>query len=143
VGNDAAISALLNCREALHRAADLFNTPIMAQETWIDAQLGRLWKKRGPFPGMGSVLTAIGIPLGNFVAQALVDEVGEEGNPWEAWEAFLRGSSTILPEALSTQIAPIVAKSWQRLPDQRRQFLELLSRVDLSKNRPPCLRWVR
>lgn len=139
VGNDAAISALLTCRDALHRAADLVNTPIAAQESWIDAQLGRLWKRRGPFPGMGSVLAAIGVPLGNFVAQALVDEVGDEGNPWAAWDAVLRGSTTILPESLSRLIDPIIGKSWQRLPTERRQFLELLSRVDLSQEQAATL----
>lgn len=65
VGHDAAISALLSCRGALLRASELIGVSITKQEQWIDRELGRLWKKRGPFPGMGSVLCATGVPLGN------------------------------------------------------------------------------
>ena len=85
VGDDAAISALLAMRGSLHRCSELFGYAADASERWIDRELGRLWKKRGPFPGLGAVLSAMGIGMGNFIAQALLDETGENASPWPAW----------------------------------------------------------
>lgn len=132
VSHDAAIGALLSCRAALLRAAELFNFAIADQERWIDQQLGHLWKKRGPFPGLGAVLGATGVPMANFVAQALVDKVGEDGNPWAVWQSALADPRKHLPADLARRLDTTIAKAWQRLPTERRQFLELLSRIDLS-----------
>lgn len=132
VSHDAAISSLLACRSALLRAAELFNVATRKQEAWIDRELGRLWKKRGPFPGLGAVLAATGIPMGNFIAQFLADKAGEEGNPWKEWDAVVAQPEKLLPKDLSQQIDATVAKAWKRMPEDRRSFLELLSRIDLS-----------
>lgn len=139
VGNDAAISALLACRTALLRAAEMFSVATEAQETWLDRQLGRLWKKRGAFPGLGSLLASTGVPMGNFVAQALVDSVGEDGNPWDAWNGVLADPGTILSPQLARLVDPIVIKAWKRMPTERRQFLEILSRIDLTLDQASLL----
>ncbi|HVJ44295.1 MAG TPA: AAA family ATPase [Dongiaceae bacterium] len=133
VSDDAAISALLSCRAALDRASRLFSFAVAPQERWIDQQLGRLWKRRGAFPGIGAVLNAIGVRLGHFVAQALQDKVGEEGNPWLAWEAAMKDPAKHLPADLARGIDPIIIKAWQHMPGERRQFLELMSRIDLAQ----------
>jgi hypothetical protein len=132
VGNDAAIDALLACRAALLRAGELFSFQSQPQERWIDKQLGRLWRKRGAFPGIGSILTATGVPMGNFIAQALTNKVGEEGNPWEAWRQAINAPDRYLPKDLATHLDATIIKSWKRMPEDRRRFLELLSRVDLT-----------
>jgi hypothetical protein len=132
VSSDSAISALLNCRAALLRASQLFSFDSRRQEHWIDQQLGRLWKKRGAFPGLGAILTATGVPMGNFIAQALMDKVGENGNPWQAWDSALSAPGQHLPVELTHHLDETIAKSWQRHPAPRRKFLELLSRIDLA-----------
>jgi hypothetical protein len=132
VGHDAAISALLACRSALLRAAELFNVGTKKQEQWIDRELGRLWKKRGPFPGLGAVLCSIGIPMGNFIAQTLNEKVGDDGNPWTAWETALQAPGQHLPKELARHIDTTIAKAWKRMDKERRSFLELISRVDLT-----------
>ncbi len=139
VGHDTAISALLNCRAALLRASELFNYDIKKQERWIDQELGRLWKKRGPFPGLGSILCATGIPLGNFIAHTLTDKAGEEGNPWQEWAKALANPKAYLPPELSRHIDNTIAASWQRMPSDRRAFLELISRIDLSDDQARML----
>ncbi len=139
VGHDAAIGALLACRDALLRANQLFNVSIAKQEQWIDRELGRLWKKRGPFPGFGAVLGAVGVPMGNFVAQSLVDKVGEQGNPWQAWDAALRDPKKHLPAELARRLDATTVKAWQRMPAERRKFLELLSRIDVTAEQAEIL----
>lgn len=139
VSHDAAISALLACRDALLRAAERFDVSISKQEQWIDLELGRLWKSRGPFPGLGAILTATGTPLGNFIAQSLIDQVGDEGNPWDAWDAALQAPDKHLPQELARNVDGYIAKSWLRMGKERRAFLELLSRIDLSQDQAAFL----
>lgn len=134
VGNDAAISALLACRAALLRSAELFNVSIEQQEKWIDRELGRLWRKRGPFPGLGAILCATGVPLGNFIAQSLVDKVGDDASPWPYWHKVLQNPAEHLSAELARHIDSTIAKSWQRMAPDRRAFLEMLSRMDLSSD---------
>lgn len=132
VGHDAAISSLLACRAALLRSAELFNVATGKQEQWIDREVGRLWKKRGPFPGLGAVLCAPGIPMGNFVAQTLIERVGDDGNPWPAWDTCIQDPPKHLPKELSRHIDGTIAKAWKRMGKERRDFLELLSRIDVT-----------
>jgi hypothetical protein len=132
VSHDAAISSLLACRAALQRAGELFSCTTRKQEQWIDRELGRLWKKRGPFPGLGAVLSATGISMGNFLAQALTEKAGENGNPWTAWDAALSDPTKHLPKELVQNIDDTIAKAWKRMGKERRAFLELLSRIDLT-----------
>jgi GTPase SAR1 family protein len=139
VSHDAAIASLLACRSALQRSAELFNVATAPQEQWIDQQLGHLWKKRGPFPGLGAVLSATGVPMGHFVAQALVDKVGEDGNPWVAWQAAVADPRKHLPADLARHIDSTIAKDWQRKAPERRAFLTLLSRIDLTAEQAEVL----
>ena len=132
VGHDAAIDSLLACRDALLRAEKLFDLKTAKQLEWIDGELGRLWEKRGPFPGLGAVLSATGIKMGNFIAQAINEKAADEANPWQIWDTVLTAPEAHLPKELAKHIDGTIAKSWQRLSQERRQFLELLSRIDLS-----------
>lgn len=139
VSDDAAIDALLSCRAALHRARQLFNVETARQERWIDQQLGRLWKKRGGFPGMGAVLSATGIEMGHFVAHALSEKVGEEGNPWVAWDEALKDPAAHLPPDLARRLDATVVRSWELMSPDRRAFLELLSRVAVTADQASIL----
>ena len=139
VGDDAAIEALLSMRAALLRASELFKADIRKQETWIDLELGRLWQKRGPFPGMGAVLHASGVPMGNFIAQALSDRAGVSDSPWSVWFSALEAPSDYFRAELASRIDSTIAKAWKFMGPERQLFLELLSRVDLSQEQANAL----
>lgn len=132
VGADAAISSLLSIREALQKSSELFGFKSDPYEKWIDLELGQLWNSRGPFPGLGSVLNATGVTMGNFIAQALIDKVGEEESPWPAWFDALKDPASSLPPELARHLDDTIAKAWQRMEKDRLGYLELLSRMDLS-----------
>ena len=139
VRDDAAIEALLSMRVALLKSAELFGADIRKQEEWIDRELGRLWQKRGPFPGMGAVLYACGVPLGNFVASAVGDKAGDNRSPWEVWDSLLDSPQEHLAPELARGIDPTVAQAWKGMTSERRTFLELLSRVDLTQEQAKAL----
>ena len=139
VGDDAAISALLAMRGSLHRCSELFGYAADASERWIDRGLGRLWKKRGPFPGLGAVLSAMGVGMGNFIAQALLDDAGENASPWPAWFKALDDPDALLPPELARHVDDSIAKAWNRMSGGRRAFLKLLSRMDLTQGQASLL----
>lgn len=139
VGDDAAIEALLSIRGALSKSAELFGADIGKQEAWIDRELGRLWHQRGPFPGMGAVLYACGVPMGNFVSKALNDLAGSTESPWGLWFSLLDSPEDYLPAELARRIDRTTAMAWQGMPAERRAFLELLSRVDLTPEQAMAL----
>ena len=132
VSDDAAIESLQAMRVSLLRSAKLFGSDVRKQENWIDQELGRLWRKRGPFPGLGAVLHACGVPMGNFIARALNEYAGEDESPWSIWFSLLDTPNDYLQPELARRVDATTAKAWKQMPDARRTFLELLSRIDLT-----------
>ncbi len=139
VSDDAAIEALMSMRAALGRAKALFGADVDRQDGWIDAELGRLWRNRGAFPGMGAVLSATGLPMGNFIARALSERARDDESPWRAWFACVDNPGGYLHPDLARRVDSSIAASWKRMPTERRAFLELLSRVDLTQGQANIL----
>ena len=140
VSDDAAIDALRAIRSSLLKCTELFGADTHKQATWIDQELGRLWENRGPFPGMGSVLSAMSVPMGNFIARE-VTEQAENNNEslWDVWFSLLDSPDKYLTDELAKHIGPTTAKSWQLMPEERRAFLELLSRIDITHSQAEAL----
>ena len=139
LGDDAAIEALLSMRTALLKCAELFGADVRKQEAWIDNELDRLWQKRGPFPGMGAVLYACGVSLGNFVARAVDEQAGDDRSPWSVWFSLLDSPKDYLQPELAKCIDQTTAMAWKRMTGERRQFLEILSRIDLTQEQAKAL----
>ena len=139
VGDDAAIEALLSMRTALSKSAELLDVDIQKQELFIDVELGRLWQNRGPFPGMGAVLHACGVPLGNFVARAVSEYAGDDRSPWSVWFSLLDSPKDYLQPELARCVDRTIAMAWKGMTAERRAFLELLSRVDLTQEQANAL----
>lgn len=139
VSDDAAIEALLSMRAALLKAAELFAADTRKQEEWIDRELGRLWRQRGPFPGMGAVLHASGVPLGNFIARALSEHAADGKSPWSVWFSAIDAPGDYFQPELARRVDKTIAAAWKRMGAERRAFLELLSRVDLTREQAQAL----
>jgi hypothetical protein len=131
VTHDGAISGLLAMDVALARAEADLRLPTSAQREWIHDELTRLWRVRGPFPGLGSVLTAFGLSRGLFVAHALQKGAGENADPWPRVDAAFRDPAGVLPDELRRDIKEL-APTWNNLPKSRRSVLRLLSRFELD-----------
>ena len=133
VSTDIAIAALLASADAL-RAAKAAGLPGMHDSAlkWIDGELGRLWKLRGPFPGLGAVLTGMGLDFGHSIAWTLTELSGEIGHVWNLVDQMFTAPSKLLPTHLAKTVVGTVAKSWARLPAKRRAVHELLARFALE-----------
>lgn len=49
--------------------------------TWCNDCLVQIWRERGKYPGFGNILTALGLPYGNDIYDALRKENGAEDTP--------------------------------------------------------------
>lgn len=131
VSHDGAIAALLAMDAALLRLETEVGIETRAQRDWLHTELARLWKVRGPYPGLGPVLTAFGLSRGVFIAHALQQTAGENEDPWPAVDAAFRDPVSALPKELRRDIKEL-APTWKGLPAARRSYLKLLSRFEIS-----------
>lgn len=129
---DGALSTLLSVVEALRNAQRLLGGDFSKQIAWIDEQITRLWRQRGPCPGLGAVLGAMGVPLGSFVATEVTQQTGPEKDPWPLVEQMLATPDLVLSKELATQLDSVIGKAWKRCGEIRKAYIRLLSRFDLT-----------
>jgi ATP-dependent exoDNAse (exonuclease V) alpha subunit len=133
VTHDGAIAALLSLETALGRQEKELGIASGWQCEWIHDELIRLWKVRGPFPGLGAVLAAFGLSRGIFVAHALQQTAGENQDPWPLVENAFKNPDSVLPKQLHTDLKEL-APTWKALAAERKSYLRLMSRFELTKD---------
>ena len=136
VSHDHAIAAVLNCIRALDRIETVLPGPWRRAKAWLDQQLNRLWRLRGPFPGFGSALSAFLGDGGNLVAYELADQSAEgsgDGNadPWLAFEEVMRAPDRSTDSA-NKLIGKGFANAWLAMAPERKELLKLLSRFSIE-----------
>ena len=136
VSHDHAIASVLSCLRALERIDDVLPGPWAQISAWLDRQLNRLWRMRGPYPGFGSALTAFLGDGGNLVAYEIAEECAKgstDGNvdPWPAFERIMQAPDTA-PEAVKEHVGEGFAGAWRGMAAERRECLKLLSRFALN-----------
>lgn len=132
VSNDTAIDVLLSCDESLKKAVEYkIKGPWEKSIHWINEQLDKLWKMRGPYPGMGSALTALGFSLGNFIAMELEKLRNDEEDPWDLLEKVMINPDQYLSSNLAGEVKDM-KDIWEVLSSEEKDLLKLLSRFDIS-----------
>lgn len=141
VGAGSAIAALLSVKQALGTYAERFGGTWTSQLRWIDHRLGELWNLRGPYPGLGSVLSAMGVEHGYQLAHHCWEKAGENADPWPVLASLVRDPKR-LPGDLKAQVKGF-AQTWNYYASdrgkRRLEFAKLLARFDLSFNQ--VVRW--
>lgn len=143
VGHDAAISALQSLAGALRKIKDILEGPWERCLRWIDVELARLWRLRGPFPGLGAALQAFGLEHGNLLAMQITQAIAKEDavlreNPWDIFAALLE-DPTMLGEEAAQWLGPTYRAMWESLHESDRSTLQLLSRFALTKEQAEAL----
>lgn len=139
LAHDGAIASLLAIEKAIKAMRHhLSDEPWDEHLAWIDAELNRLWEVRGAFPGLGAALNAFGFPHGNLLAWHIASQGNEKFDPWIALGDVLKKPDN-LPGYLRDGIGDTLRKKWEKLPQERRALLILLSRFNLTDAQ--ALRW--
>ncbi|WP_164586733.1 AAA family ATPase [Rhizobium ruizarguesonis] len=136
VSHDQAVAVLLAAATVVGRYETLLPGDWGAARRWIDAELNRLWRLRGAYPGLGSALGALGLPNGTLLAHAVGNLLHADGgedvrDPWPVVETVLRDPKRLPPDLIGS-VGPVAAKLWDSLRPERRDLLKLLARFELS-----------
>jgi hypothetical protein len=130
LSDDAALQALA----AIQRAAQALPTlglsvPPAALE-WLETQIARLWKLRGPTPGLPTVLSYLGVERPHNAARALIAAAGDG----DVWQMLAKGftNPAALPEPARHLVGTTVGRIWARRSAVERDALRMLSGMDLS-----------
>ena len=141
VSSGSAIAALLSVKTALTNYDAQFGGDWSNQFKWIDRQLGQLWTMRGPYPGMGSVLCAMGVEHGYQLAYHCWEQASENGDPWPVLAEVVQDQKK-LPGDLREQVDGF-RDTWAYYCSGRRTarliFSKLLARFDITL--PQAMRW--
>lgn len=139
---DIALSTLVRCLESVRKIREhgIAKGPWERREEWLNEQIALAWQDRGPFPGLGPVLEALGMRLGTALALELRSSgmVKAGVDPWPIVDAILRCKQKP-PQPAYAEDLKAIRETWTSLPDERRALLKLLSRFALTSAQ--ALRW--
>lgn len=140
VTHDGAIAGLLSCKASLEKCRSVVNEPVDRMLKWIDVQLGRLWKLRGPYPGLGAALTAFGVEHGSFLGYEIASQLDENTDPWPLVDKVFHNPA-ILPTELASQITTELQKKWKEISarkPKRLDLLKLIARFEVTAEQATC-----
>lgn len=130
LSDDAALQALASLQASAEALPSLgLDVPATAIE-WLETQTARLWKLRGPTPGLAAVLAYLRIEHPHTVARELISEAGD-GDVWQIIDAGF-ADPTVLPAPLQAFAGKTAARVWARRTDAEKDVLRLLSGMDIS-----------
>lgn len=131
LSNDTVIESLINCMKALNTIQNNIEIDYSKQIRWINNALDEVWRYRGAYPGLGSVLTSFGVELGNFVAKSLEDKIVDK-DPWNYLDDLFENPKNYLDKNLVKSIANTLKEAWKSMKKERKQYLKLLSRFEVN-----------
>jgi ATP-dependent exoDNAse (exonuclease V) alpha subunit len=139
LSHDGAVASILSCLRAISNIKKIISGDWEIVEKWLTARLNELWKLRGPYPGLGSALTAFGITKGTLLAYEIdrIKQDQENLDPWKLIDQLLQNPD-LHPKELANYVTPTLSEKWKLLPDERRKLIKLLSRFDLSIEQATC-----
>ena len=131
--DDTAIGMLEQLLDAIGRLKEIGDAQEDwdLREKWVQAQIGKLWQRRGLYPGLLTVMDLLDAEVSINNAKWYCDRREEK----KAYELFFDAldSGKDCPELeLTGFVAKRVSRSWQLLEDDARMFLKTIAvRVDL------------
>jgi hypothetical protein len=128
--DDAALEALASLQRAA-AALPAFGLSVPdAALSWLEAQAVRLWKLRGPTPGLAAVLAHLGVEHAHAAAHELI-AAASGTNPWGLAEAGF-ADATALPISVRPFISHTTARVWASRSETERDALRMLSGMDVD-----------
>lgn len=140
---DATISVLKQAIKVAHhlREDGIAKGSWAASERWLNARLSAAWRLRGPNPGVGAVLEAMGLRMGvSLVELAASRDPQFAADPWAAVSQLLDGV-TPPPEGRFRADIDAFASLWvyHKNQPERMELARCLSRLAITADQ--ALRW--
>lgn len=130
---DAVISVLLQTVKALEIIRDCIPGNWNECLAWTKARLREVWRDRGPFPGLGSMLFAAGFRCGEVMARELKAHVDDLSQYESVLDRALRKPKDYFSPMVLRSLGSAELAAFQALPPERRTLFWLLARMSLSQ----------
>lgn len=132
LSHDAVISVLLQSIQALNIIKKCIPGNWDTCITWVNARLTEVWKDRGTFPGVGTMLDVMGFQYGILIAEELKSKLGDEKSFLATVEQAIANPSQYLSPELASSIEETEQNAFMRMDDERKSLFWLFSRFSLT-----------
>ncbi len=130
---DAVISVLLQTVKALEIIKECIPGNWNECIAWTKQQLKKVWKDRGPFPGLGAMLSAIGFERGELIAREIKQYVNDLSQYEIIVEDALRNPKQYFSDKILSTLGNTELDTFRTLPMERKQLFWLLSRMSITE----------
>ena len=130
---DAVISVLLQTIKALEVIKECIPGNWNECITWTNARLKEVWKDRGAFPGLGSMLSAVGFERGELLAKELKKHIDNPANYEAILLETLKNPKKYYSQKVLSTLGRTEIDTFLSLTDERKQLFWLLSRMSLNE----------
>jgi hypothetical protein len=130
VTDDAAIAALDELARVVELLPGVVDGPWPSVSAWLSDRIADVWRMRGPWPGLGAVLTAAGLERGALLVHRVAQALPEGDDIWAAVDAAIDDPTAF---GLDRRIVGRTArKAWAKARSERLDLIRLLARFPLS-----------
>lgn len=130
---DAVISVLLQTIKALEIIKGCIPGNWNECIAWAKNRLKEVWRDRGPFPGMESMLSAIGFSCGTTMYREIKDKIENPADYEKALNDAIDTPDKYFSEITLKNIRSTEKNTFKTLTAERRQLFWLLARMALTE----------
>jgi hypothetical protein len=130
---DAVISVLIQTIKALEIIKECIPGNWNECITWCKQMLDEVWHDRGPFPGLGSMLSAIGFQSGELIAKEIKAHISDLAQYEAVVESALKTPTKYFSRKVLSMMSRTELDTFHALPAERKQLFWLLSRMSLTE----------
>lgn len=131
---DAVISVLLQTIKALKIIKECIPGNWSHCISWTKDRLCEVWRDRGPFPGLGSMLSAIGFHCGEIMAKEVKKHVQNSAQYEAVLDAALHSPNNFFSPAVLQNLGRTELETYKALPLERRTLFWLMARMSLNQD---------
>ena len=106
---------------------------------WCKARLDEVWLDRGPFPGLGSMLTSIKFEYGNLIAKEIKKKINDISNFENEVYSIFNSPRQNFPKKLLSDITSTKVSVFKNLSEERKKLFWLMSRINLTEEQAQIL----
>ena len=129
---DAVISVLLQCIKAL----EIIKTCIPGNWDecidWAQQRLREVWQDRGPFPGLGTMLSVVGFECGELMAKEIKNHIKNPSKYESVMDDAIRNPRKYFSSKVLSLITSNEREVFLSLPNVRKKLFWLLARMSLE-----------
>ena len=130
---DAVISVLLQTIKALEIIKECIPGNWSQCIAWTKARLSEVWRDRGPFPGLGSMLSAVGFRCEEIMAKELKKHIQNPAQYESLLNEALAEPKNYFTPAVLRSLGRTELETYNALPKERRTLFWLMARMSLNQ----------